>query len=192
MNSFSYSYSIQELVAISNQFLYTISKLILCSGELKMEKNMNKQIENFKIEDALGAVVNRAAIIIRKKLTDYLKEAGYDITPEEFSILSRLWDEDGLFQTEITERTLKDKTRVTRLLGGLIEKSLIEKKVDKADRRNYHIYLTKKGKALKYEVLPIVMRLLSSASANIQQSDLEVTIKTLKSIFNNLNAEAEQ
>lgn len=152
-----------------------------------MERSIDKIIENFKIEEALGFVINRASIIMRKKLTALLKEAGYYITPEEFVILGRLWEEDGLFQTEITERTLKDKTRVTRLLGGLLEKSLIEKKTDESDRRNFRIHLTEKGKKLKYDLLPIIIKLIHTSSSNIPQSDLEITIKTLNTIFTNLN-----
>lgn len=156
-------------------------------GRVNMEQNTGRGIENFEIDNALGFVVNRASLIMTKKLASMFKEAGHDITPEEFSILSRLWEEDGLFQTEINERTLKDKTRVTRLLGGLIEKSLIKKSTDEADKRSYHVHLTEKGKALKYEILPIVIRLIEMSSTNITKSDLEITVKCLKEIFNNLN-----
>jgi DNA-binding MarR family transcriptional regulator len=161
-------------------------------GGLNLKENINKVIESFKIEEALGSVINRASIVMKKKLAELMKEAGYDITPEEFAILSRLWDKDGLFQTEITEKTLKDKTRVTRLLGGLIEKSLVEKKIDESDRRNFHIHLTEKGKALKYEVLPIVIKLMGIASANIHKNDLEITKETLKTIFINLNSNTNE
>ena len=157
-----------------------------------MERSIDKIIGNFKIEEALGFVINRASIIMRKKLTALLKEAGYHITPEEFVILGRLWEEDGLFQTEITERTLKDKTRVTRLLGGLLEKSLIEKKTDESDRRNFRIHLTEKGKKLKYDLLPIIIKLIHTSSSNIPQSDLEITIKTLNTIFVNLNTTSNE
>lgn len=153
-----------------------------------MENDKIEIINDFKMEESLGSVINRASIIVRKKLTTMFKDAGYNITPEEFSILGRLWDEDGLFQSEITEKTLKDKTRVTRILGGLIEKSFIEKKIDESDRRNFRINLTEKGKELKKELLPIVINLMGMSSKNISQSDLEVTIKTLKTIFNNLNS----
>jgi DNA-binding MarR family transcriptional regulator len=149
---------------------------------------MNEMIERFNIEDALGFVINRASLIMTRKLNSMFKEAGYDITPEEFSILSRLWEEDNLPQSEINERTLKDKSRVTRLLGGLADKSLIEKRVDEADKRNLHIYLTDKGKKMKYEILPIVIKLIEMSSINIPHSDLETTIKTLKMIFTNINS----
>lgn len=152
-----------------------------------MEKEYMQKLEAFKMDDALGHVVNRAAIVIRKQLTLLFKEAGFSITPEEFSIISRLWEEDGLLQSEITEKTLKDKTRVTRLLSGLIEQSYVEKRVLEEDRRNYRIYLTEKGQDLKYKLLPIVIGLMGTASANISLQDMDTTIKTLKAVFVNVN-----
>lgn len=152
-----------------------------------MDKNKETGAEVFRLDEALGHVVNRAAIIIRRKLTELFKAAGHNITPEEFAIISRLWEEDGLLQSEITEKTLKDKTRVTRLLGGLIEKSLAKKQVYEEDRRNYRIYLTDKGKTLKYQLIPIVNGLMEASVRNIPKSDLEITVNTLRTIFNNLN-----
>ena len=153
-----------------------------------MKKDLRDKANEFKIDDVLGHAVNRAAIIIRKRLTMLFKEAGFHITPEEFSIMSRLWEEDGLLQSEITEKTLKDKTRVTRLLGGLLEQSLVEKRVLPEDRRNFKIYLTDKGHNLKYELLPIVSGLMSVAASNISEEDLKITMNTLRTVFTNINS----
>ena len=153
-----------------------------------MSTEMNFMIENFNIDDALGHMINRAAIIIRKQFTMKVKEAGYDITPEEFSILSRLWEEDRISQTELVEKTLKDKTRVTRLLSGLIDKSYVKKEIDEADRRNYIVYLTEEGKALKISIIPIVIELMKQAAEGIQQEDIDATKRVLGKVFKNLNS----
>ncbi|MBB6215398.1 DNA-binding MarR family transcriptional regulator [Anaerosolibacter carboniphilus] len=153
---------------------------------------MEREIESFVIEEAVGFAINRASIEMRKKLTYIFKKEGYDITPEEFSILSQLWEEDGLLQSVINDKTLKDKTTVTRLLERLKTKGLIEKRIEEADRRNYRIHLTEKGMAIKYNIIPIVIKLLDMASHNIDGEDLRITIKTLKEIVKNLNAEDNQ
>lgn len=146
--------------------------------------------EDFRISESLGHIVNRAAIIIRKKLAAGFKDAGVELTPEEFAILSRLWEEDGLYQTELTEKTLKDKTRVTRLLGNLIDKSFVEKKTDENDRRSYRIFITEKGRDHKSIVLPIVKELMEQASRHVSPEDMQTTIKTLKLVFENVNQAA--
>ncbi|MDO7788214.1 MarR family winged helix-turn-helix transcriptional regulator [Desulforamulus aquiferis] len=152
-----------------------------------MDESVNN-FKNFKVTDTLGHIVNRVAIIMRKKLTARFKEEGVELTPEEFAILFKLWEEDGLFQSEITEKTLKDKTRVTRLLDNLIKKSFVEKKIDKNDRRSYQIFLTDKGIRHKYRVLPIVREIMNQSSNQVSSRDLEITIKTLKKVFENINS----
>lgn len=152
-----------------------------------MFDNDDLKLESFYIEDVLGAVINRAAIIIRKKLSVMLKEKGYDITPEEFALLSRLWENDGIPQTELGEKTLKNKTRVTRLLGSLIDKTYVRKEQDEADRRNYIVSLTEKGKDMRLVIVPIVMQLMEEASEGIDQMDIEITKKVLKKVYENLD-----
>ncbi|WP_371363965.1 hypothetical protein SRRS_48550 [Sporomusa rhizae] len=155
--------------------------------EDKEEYDFGVGFDPFKIEDTLGFIINRAAIIIRKRLAKMTKEAGYDITPEEFALLSRLWEEDGIQQTILIEKTLKDKTRVTRLLTRLIEKSYVTKKTDEADRRNYIIYLTEEGYAIKTDIVKIVNKIMENASNDIDQDEINVTKKILRKIFQNLN-----
>ena len=152
-----------------------------------MENRLQLTVEEFKLDEVLGYVVNRAALVMRKKLTQLFNDAGYSITYEEFTLLSRLWEEDGILQTALTEKTYKDKTRVTRLVGGLVEKSLLKKETSKDDRRNFHIYLAEKGKELKQQLLPLVFNVLETASTNISKSDMEMTIKTLKTVIKNVN-----
>jgi DNA-binding MarR family transcriptional regulator len=144
--------------------------------------------DTFKIEDTLGFIINRSAIIIKKRLAKMTKEVGYDITPEEFALLSRLWEEDGIQQTILTEKTLKDKTRVTRLLNSLMEKSYVSKKTDEADRRNYIIYLTEEGYAIKADIVRIVKKIMENASEDIDPEEINVTKKVLRKIFQNLNS----
>jgi MarR family transcriptional regulator, organic hydroperoxide resistance regulator len=152
-----------------------------------MKDEEEPTLENFKIEDILGSIINRAAIIIRKRLSIKLQEKGYDITPEEFALLSRLWENDGIPQSELVEKTLKDKTRVTRLLGRLIDKSYVMKEVDVSDRRNYIVSLTKQGKDMRIEIIPMIIDLMKHAVGGIDSADVEVTKKVLKKVFNNLN-----
>lgn len=148
-------------------------------------------IENFCPENYLGFAVNRAAIMLRRNLVNLFIEAKIDITAEEFALLGILWDKGVLYQTELNDLTLKDKTIITRLLAKLNKKGFIEKRPDEDDRRNLKISLTEKGILQKYEILPIVLGLLNQATNNIDENELEITIKTLKKLCINLNTESE-
>lgn len=144
-------------------------------------------ISHYTIENMLGFNINRAAIIFRKRLSQALKDKGIDITPEEFAILSRLWEDDGILQNHLVEKTLKDKTRVARLLGNLKDKSLIYKEINEDDKRKQFVYLTPQGRKLQSVIVPIVLALMAQAGGNISPEELETTQKVLRQIFSNLN-----
>lgn len=106
-------------------------------------------MSEFQIENTLGYRINRSAIIMKIELQNRFKNAGFSITPEEWVILNRLWESDGMNQNEISQKTLKDKTTVTRFLNGMEKDGLIRRVVAEEDRRSRLIFLTDKGKLLK-------------------------------------------
>jgi len=150
--------------------------IILPLGVLEIDKH----IEDFSIDEALGYIVFRTANAMRKTFAYLFKKEGIDVTPEELAILISLWKEDGLFQSEINDKTYKDKTTVTRILERIKKKGYIEKRIDEADRRNYKIHLTEKGKALKDKIVPVALKFRDMFLKSIDDRDMDITVNTLK------------
>lgn len=144
-------------------------------------------MSEFKIENTLGYRVNRCGIAMRQDLRRRFNEQGHSITPEEWIILNRLWENDGLTQNEISQKTIKDKTTVTRFLSKMEEDGWIQRKSSKEDKRVNHVYLSSKGKKLKDLLIPIAKELMSEASEGISLEHLRITLETLKQIETNLS-----
>ncbi|MGJ4752289.1 MarR family winged helix-turn-helix transcriptional regulator [Leptospira kmetyi] len=144
-------------------------------------------MSEFRIENTLGYRVNRCGIAMRQDLRRRFNEQGHSITPEEWIILNRLWENDGLTQNEISQKTIKDKTTVTRFLSKMEEDGLIQRKSSKEDKRVNHVHLTAKGKKLKELLIPIAKELMSNAAEGISQEHLRITLETLKQIETNLS-----
>jgi DNA-binding MarR family transcriptional regulator len=144
-------------------------------------------INNFKIEETFGFMINRTSIILKKRLTTRLKDKGIALTPEEFSLLSRLWEENGITQSLLVEKTIKDKAIVTRMLNNLIKKGYVYKKVNEDDRRNQIVFLTEEGLELQNVIIPIVLELMNLATEGIDSEDVDATHRILRRIFSNLN-----
>ncbi len=144
-------------------------------------------LSDFNIETILGFNINKASLMVRKRLTTQLKEAGHELTPEEFSLLSRLWEENAISQSDLIEKTIKDKTRVTRLLNSLIKKNYVYKRMSEGDRRNQIVYLTDQGKEIQKIVIPVVLELMNQAGSGISKEELEITQNVLQKVFRNLN-----
>ena len=101
----------------------------------------------FLLDAALGFVVARTSHAMRSSFRETVSTAGHDITPEEWGLLSRLWEQDGQRPAELAESTLRDRSTVTRLLDRMVEKGLARREVDPEDRRGMQTWLTPAGRA---------------------------------------------
>ncbi len=140
----------------------------------------------FNLENTLGYWINRCSILLKSELTRRFQQAGYDVTPEEWVILNRLWQQDGLSQNELAERTIKDKTTITRFLNQMEKKKLVTRKSSKEDARFKNIYLTSNGQKLKANLIPIAQEMLGQAAVGISKNDLQIILDTLKQMETNL------
>jgi DNA-binding MarR family transcriptional regulator len=141
---------------------------------------------NFNLENTPGYLINRCAILLKSELTHRFKQAGYDITPEEWAILNRLWEQDGMSQNELAERTIKDKTTITRFLDQMETKGLVTRKSSKEDGRFKNIHLTSNAQKLKPILIEITQGMLSQAASDLATQDIQTTLNSLRKIENNL------
>ena len=141
--------------------------------------------EQYSIEKSIGFIIYRSALKMKSTLQRILKDRGFDITPEQWGILRVLREEEGISQKEIGDRLFKDKPNVTRMLDALERKGLIFRQP--TDRRRYSIFLTKEGKKLQEELLPIVLQVQEKAINALAKNDLERLQNLLNKIYGNLS-----
>ena len=140
----------------------------------------------FNLENTLGYLINRCAIMLKNDLTRRFHQAGYEITPEEWAILNRLWERDGMSQNELAERTVKDKTTITRFLNQMENKGLIKRHSSQTDGRSKNVQLTAEGQQLEPVLIQIAMGLLTEAATGLSATDIQITFSTLEKLENNL------
>jgi len=107
-------------------------------------------------EESLGYVMGRTFMRLRHGLRRAFQAHGHDFTPEQWSVLSALSRQDGLPQCELGERTVRDKTTITRILDRLEGKGLLERRPHGQDRRSHLVFLTAKGREFYRRLLPVV------------------------------------
>ncbi|BBB90935.1 MAG TPA: MarR family transcriptional regulator [Methylomusa anaerophila] len=138
----------------------------------------------FKLDDSLGFILNRTSTKLKNELFKCFKE--YNVTPEQWAILNRLWEQDGVTPKELSESTFKDKPNTNRILEKLQMKELIVRKPHPVDKRAYQIFLTDRGWALRERLIPKAMQLLEEATVGIEKHKV-VEMKTLlNQIYDNL------
>lgn len=96
------------------------------------------------LKQNLTGLIHRADIKLNTLLAKRLEESG--LTPEQFTLMSALWKEDGMNQRVLGERIGKDRPNTTRILEKLERKGFIRRENDPSDKRVHHVLLTDSGK----------------------------------------------
>lgn len=112
----------------------------------------------YDMDNALGYVIGHAAMRLKIGLRRLFVASGLNVTPEQWVVLFRLHEKEGLTQSELGERTVKDKTTITRILDRLEKKDMASRRRDARDRRAQRIFLTEKGVATLDALMPLVRR----------------------------------
>ncbi|MGB8956906.1 MAG: MarR family transcriptional regulator [Tumebacillaceae bacterium] len=134
-------------------------------------------------EESTGFLVAQAYRKIVHLLFQRLKE--YDITPEQWSVLYKIAQMEGINQKEIALRTAKDQPTITRILDALIKKGWIDKQMSQTDRRAYLVYVTDAGRAVVERTKPIEQGVIHDVTAGIEPEQLELLRMTLIRISEN-------
>ena len=103
------------------------------------------------LDDALGFNLDRVATFYRHGLMRALTE--YDLTPEQWQIMSVIWGNDrALTQQDITRLLAKDKHNISRMIRRLETKGWLVREPSPDDARALLIHSTQLGESVKAEV----------------------------------------
>lgn len=139
-------------------------------------------------EESLGFQVRRCHRAFDRALSAHLAPAG--LTSGFWYFLRALWQENGATQRRLAQlNNVTEPTGVT-LLGGLERLGLIRRTRNTQDRRKINVFLTARGEALEAELIPTAARVNAIAGAGIAPADLETCLRVLKTMTDNLAAEA--
>ena len=141
---------------------------------------------HFNLNDSYGYLINLAAQRLRYELHQTFQAKGYDVTPEQWAVLNRLWEEDGLSQVELAERTFKDKPGTTRILNLLEKKKFVVRQPDENDGRVLRVFLTQSGRDLKEKLIPCAEEVLAKSGRNLTKEQLSQFKRTLHQMLDNL------
>lgn len=81
-------------------------------------------------------------------------EQEFDLSIWQWRIIAVLGEREGLTSTEVALRTLMDKPTVSRAAASLIERGILERHIDRDDRRRAPMRLTDEGQAIYAAVIP--------------------------------------
>ena len=135
-------------------------------------------------ESNIGGLLGKASRLLSNELNKSLSQ--HKITVEQWTLLALLWTKDAQKQKELQMALLKDKATINSLVNNLVKSDFVLKEQDKVDKRSFIISLSEKGRSMQMLTIPIAMQSITKATKNIDTAELEITMKVLTQIINNL------
>jgi DNA-binding MarR family transcriptional regulator len=140
------------------------------------------------ISESIGFVVSSTARVLGLSLSRAL--APYGVAPAQWTILLHLWSEEGISQRELGRRIGIEEATVTRTVDRLVRDALIERRVSTEDKRQYQLYISEKGQALKATLVPIVQSLNRQATSRLTDADFQELIRLLRLVRESVDLSA--
>lgn len=115
------------------------------------------------------------------------RDAGVDLTPEQWVILDHLQKSGAVSQTDLANGTFKDAPTVSRIIDKLAQKGLASRSRFPNDRRRYQVALTPAGEQLHGVLLPRVEELRTQTWDGLTQADYDELVRMLARIRENFS-----
>jgi DNA-binding MarR family transcriptional regulator len=141
----------------------------------------------FRKSELYSFITGKASTAIARRLQKNFKQAGVDITIEQWSVLYHLWKEDGLSQQQLCDATFRDKPSITRLVDNLEKLGLVKRMADKNDRRINKVCTTPEAQKLQELSMEVANQTLNEALAGVTNGQIEIAKEVLNMVYENLS-----
>ena len=84
------------------------------------------------------------------------KLSEYDVTPSQYGVLSCLWQREFATPKQISEILCLETSTISGVLDRMQKKGLIDRVINRNDRREVRVVPTEKGKALDEPISKII------------------------------------
>jgi DNA-binding MarR family transcriptional regulator len=139
-------------------------------------------------DDSFGFQVRRCHRAFDRLLNAYLAREG--LTSGFWYFLRALWQEDGATQKRLSQlNNVTEPTTVTTLTA-MAKIGLVRRERNADDRRKLNVFLTPRAQALKATLMPSAFEINAVACRGVDPRDLEVGLRVLKQMSDNLTREA--
>jgi DNA-binding MarR family transcriptional regulator len=143
-------------------------------------------VKHFSLDDSIGFNANAAANLLKKELNKQFANAGIALTAEQWMILNRLWEQDGVSMSDLAKRTYRDNASITRTLLLLQEKDFVVLKDDVSDDRYWKIFLTGKGRKIREKLIPCAEKVLAKATKGMAAAEVAQVNELCRKIIRDL------
>lgn len=135
-------------------------------------------------DDRLAHLVKDATRALVRGLQMRLTE--HDVSFGHWAFLRILWESDGLTQRELSEQAGVQEPTTYSAMKAMEALGYVERKHLPGNKKNVHVFLTRKGKALKKKLVPLAEEINDIGTRGLKPAEITTARKVLLTIIANL------
>lgn len=128
--------------------------------------------------------LRRAYLGVRKDLD--IKFGNHQVTSAQFEVLRQLWREDGQEQRKLQPLLSVRSATLSRIIDGLVEKGLVERRSHGGDGRVKRLYLTEAAQAEREELARITAEVQARLLRGFSDAEAALLKEWLKRMAENM------
>lgn len=140
-------------------------------------------------KNSLGYAIGKTNYYLKTLINKLLKQEKCGITNEQWLVLKVIDANPEMTQTEIAEKSQKDKTNITRIIDLLEKNGFVVRRRDEIDRRMYRICATEDGKKVLKSVNPITQKTEEICNQALSQEQVKEIIISLDAVCDSIKRE---
>ncbi len=141
---------------------------------------------SFNHKQSLGYLTSIASRLLSNILATKLKDAGIDMTSEQWGAITILLNDGAMTQGQLGERLLLEKSSVSRLTDGLERRGWVVRTKDAFDSRQRLVTATPKALDTAMYCEAIATAILNEAQTGMTEDEMLATRSLLSRIIKNL------
>jgi len=135
-------------------------------------------MSKIKNAELLGDLIFEILPICQKKETELADDHG--LLQAEFKCFRLMGSEGSLNNKDIAERMNLSPSRITRIMDGLVKKGYMQRRIDKDDKRNLKVSLSRRGKNLTNKLNDALIEIHQEILQNIDTSQHKSLITNME------------
>jgi DNA-binding MarR family transcriptional regulator len=139
--------------------------------------------------DRLAHLVKHAARGLARALQMRLTE--HAVSYGHWTFLRILWESEGLTQRQLSDQAGVMEPTTFSALNAMEQRGYVVRRASPRNRKEIHVYLTPKGRALKGKLVPLAEEVNEVALRDVAAADIAATRRALLALIANLAADEE-
>jgi MarR family transcriptional regulator, organic hydroperoxide resistance regulator len=133
----------------------------------RLPRGDNVLLQMFRTSQATRALVMQAT-------------EGSGITPDEYAVLSAVGVLRSTTPTELAVRLGVPPTTISRYVASFVERGLLERAPNPADRRSYFLEVTENGRAVIRKVVPRFRKIVEELRERVDVDEIDARLVELE------------